>query len=244
MAISTILGGENLLRTATLTASADSANVDNVHDAFLTDFWQPGAGAQTIVIDHGSAVAIDYWGFSANLGSDGASIAIAWSDDDISYTTIETLNPTTNDVVMSEVTSVSHRYTKVTVTGTAPKIARLNVGTTVELIGTLTTPFTSPKNATEYVYTTNVTEVGLPGGRNVKRTKTPVKMKFKNVPVTWIDNDWPAIDELVRGDLVFLLWDALNRPTEAALCWITNDVKPSWSDVIYNTYELRFNCKT
>lgn len=243
MAITTTIGAENLLQTATVTASADTANAPNCYDSMLTDFWQPGSGAQTLIIDNGSAVSFDYWGIAGhNLGTDSASVAIAWSDDDISYTTIETLNPSTDAVIFSTFTSVSHRYIKITVTGTAPKIGRINVGAKIEPAGTLSVPFTPPKYAGERELVTNLTEQGLPIGNVVKYTKYPVQMSFKNVSVSWLDSNWADFYDKISTDLFFIMWDSLNRPTETAICWLTDDSNPSYQDVTYMRYQLRFNC--
>ena len=238
----TLIGSQNLLSTATLTASADTANVDNLWDAFLTDFWQPGSGAQTVVIDNGSATSVDYWGVSGNLGTDSASIAIAWSDDDISYTTIETLNPTTDDVIFSTFTSVSHRYTKITVTGTDPKLAFISVGATHSLEGTLGPPFTPPEHAGEKVINVNLTETGAPISSIIKHTKRSVVMAMKDVTVSWLDANWETIYSEIDSSLFFLMWDSVNRPTKVAICWLTKDTKPSYQDPTFMQYTLRFNC--
>jgi hypothetical protein len=240
--IVTKFGTQNLLKTATVTASADTANAPNAWDTFLTDFWQPGAGAQTLIIDHGSAKAIDYWGISANLGSDSASAAIAWSDDDISYTTIETINPTTDAIIFREFTSVSHRYTKITITGTAPKIGYVSVGAAVEPGGTLEVPFTPPKHSGKRNPQTNVTENGLPLGNIIKYTKHEVSMSFKNVETSWIDSTWDAFyDDMIEG-LFFVMWDSSGRATETAICWLTDDSNPTYQDTLRMKYSLKFNC--
>jgi len=241
MAFTTTLGVNNLLTSATVTASTDTANAANMWEGFLGDFWTAGTGAQTLVIDHGSAKAIDYWGIAGhNLGSDGASAAIAWSDDNISYTTIETLNPTTDAVIFSTFTSVSHRYTKVTVTGvTSAKIARLHVGTTDDLSGVLAAPFTQPELAAEYQFTTPISQGGLPLGRSVKHTSYEFDMVFNTVATSWVEANWLALYAQIAVSPFFLLWDATNHSTDTAFAWLQRNAKPNYSDPLYHTYTLR-----
>jgi hypothetical protein len=238
----TAIGAENLLQSATVTASADTANAPNAWDTMLTDWWAPGAGAQTLIIDNGSAVSFDYWGIVANLGTDGASIAIAWSDDDISYTTIETLNPSTDAVIFSEFTSVSHRYIKVTVTGTDPKIKRVNVGSVVNPDGDLEAPFITPKDSSERVINTNITEDGLPIANIVRHIRHPVTMNFSTVSVAWLDANWDDLYDKLSTDLFFVMWDSVNRPTETAIAWLTDDANPSYKTSFFKSYSLKFNC--
>jgi len=243
MAITTLIGAQNLLKTATLTASADSANVDNLWDTFLTDFWQPGAGAQTVIIDNGTAKSFNYWGVSANLGSDSASIAIAWSDDDISYTTIETLSPTTDAVIFSSFTSVSHRYIKITVTGTAPKISHINVGVSVQPDGTLSAPFVAPKHSHMRQIDANISETGIPIGNIVRYEKNSIQMNFRNVLPSWIDSNFDALYADMVDDLFFIKWDSAGRATETAIAWLTGDINPTWQNVTYMGFTIKANCR-
>jgi len=243
MAFATTIGAENLLKTATVVASSDATNAPNLWDSLLTDFWSPSAGAQALTIDHGSAKAIDYLGIAGhNLGTDSASVVIAWSDDDISYTTIATLNPTDDLVIFNQFTSVSHRYTKITVTGTASKIARINIGATVDLSGTLNTPFTEPKDSGEYKFRTSVTELGLPAARSVKHASYSFSMVFRNVLPSWVDSSWPAIYEAIRNDAFFLLWDADGHSDDPVFAWLVDDSQPTHSDVTYMSYSLDCMC--
>lgn len=243
MAFTTTIGAENLLKTATVVASSDSANAPNLWDNLLTDFWSPSAGAQTLTIDHGSAKAIDYLGIAGhNLGTDSASVVIAWSDDDISYTTITTLNPADDLVIFSQFTSVSHRYTKITVTGTAAKIARINIGATDDLSGTLQAPFIEPKHSGMYNFRTSTTEGGLPAGRSVKNIAYEFQMQFRNVLPSWVESSWPAIYEAIRNDAFFLLWNVENNPNDPVFAWLTDDSMPSYSDVTYKAYPLQCRC--
>lgn len=242
MADLTKVGVNNLLRSATLTASCDAANVANLHATMLTEFWTVDAGTQTIIVDNGVAKPIDYIGIAGhNLAAAGATVNLYWSDDNLggSYTLITSITPVDENVIVATFAETSHRYQKIEIVGAASKISALGIGKSVLMSGTIKTPFTEPKHSAKSKYSTPYTKGGLPAGRSVDFERFEFTMNFGIVDVAWIDANWDALYAEVKIYPFFMLWDYIGHATDGVYAWTTDDINPSYDTVLRKGFTVK-----
>jgi F5/8 type C domain len=116
----------NFFSLGTLSATTEAASFpkENAASENTNKSWQPTAIPANLVVDMGSAVAADSFAIVAhNCGTNGNTILLQTSPDNVTYTTQCTVVPTDDTTIVGLFTSVSARYWRIRITtGTPPNI--------------------------------------------------------------------------------------------------------------------------
>jgi len=245
------LGYQNLLESATLTASSeDTANnghKENAVDGLRYDQWiSTAGGTQTLDFDLGSNQSID---FLALYGLDlqGGQIGLQWGTTGAGPWTdiIAAFTPAT-DVVFKSFSTLSKRYLRLNITGAAAAVSVSDV-----CVGAMFTHAHGPQIG--YVPPlaqpakggVNVSSQGYPLGSDYKLVPAPMKIKFDNLAEATVRSDFvPFFNHAKTGKRFFVSWDETNYPNEAAYCWCDPEksVLPPYSNGTLMRYALNGYC--
>lgn len=182
---------QNVFEDGTVTVSSettDGAGLNSVEDTTF-DFWTPAGVPANLDIDYGDDVECDCLGIAAHTaGTDGATIEVQYSDDDVIYTTAATIDPLTDDTIMVIFPAVSARYWRVRVTSAVCSIGVVKLGKRLVMpCGVLTGGV--PVNHSEIVeLMTNTSVRGQYLGTRIKRVGAEINPNFGLIDADFVDN--------------------------------------------------------
>lgn len=212
---------ENRLDDATPVASttADGFNVLNLRDFRPYTKWKPTALPATVTVDSVTAKAVDYWTIHGHdLFTQAATIELRGSTDNFaaSDVLVDSITPTSNNMIVRLIGSVSYRYWRLRITGTTmPTIAIASLGVALNVPSYMASGFDPIGRTIKGQY--NRSELGHPLGRTVKYEEWEETLKFETLTWAWIRDTWlPAWRAHVRDDPFIFVWNPLT-PNEAYL---------------------------
>lgn len=135
-----IFGADSRLDSDTLTVTAEDTAFPktNLFDDRVFTAFKPTGNPDPLDIKTdtgGGNVTVDYFGMVGHdLNTQGATITFAHSSDDISYTTILSLAPSDNKIVLRTFNPIVNRFFRLRITGQSatPSIGQLSWGKRVE----------------------------------------------------------------------------------------------------------------
>lgn len=135
-----VFGADSRLDKDTLTVTSENTSFPkaNLTDDRVFTVFKPATNVDPldIITDTGGAGAVvDYFGMVGHdLGTQTATIEFAHSSDNITYTTIFTVTPTTDRIIMRTFTAAANQFFRLRITGTdaIPSIGEVSWGKRVE----------------------------------------------------------------------------------------------------------------
>lgn len=214
------------------------------HDWLLYDRWTPGTASDaTIKASLTAAYSVDCWAvFGHNLGTLGASIALEYSDDDISWTTVETISPTDDKPIFSKISSISHQYYRLKITNNdaATQIYQCAIGQALQL-KPLNVGF-KPPFFEQFTAINNINRQGNLLGRSITRSKRKLAINQTLITAAELRTDFkPWLDHAARLPFLFC-WNEETYPGETVFCWLEDDAPdPVYSQLCYMSISMEVN---
>ena len=231
------IGYDNFVPDATVTATSADTNypADAVQRETTYEHWKPtSASNESLVFDQGasSVGAASYVGIAAHtLGTQNATIEIAHSDDNSTWTVIETLEPANNSAIMFIFAEVEVRYWRVRVVSAdaAPEIGVVYIGSVLEmqrLIYGGHSPITLSRQ-TERRPTKS--QKGQWLGVSIVRYGLQSSFNWRHLTAAWYRANFDPFVESARSKPFFIAWRPSKYPQEIAYGWLppNTDIQPS-----------------
>lgn len=219
-----VIAYDNVFARGTLAASSspDGGEAENAVDGFTWDFWAPaGAGPHTLVVDLGSAEAVDYLAFHAqNLADTSGSITLARSSDGSSWTDVSgPHSPTDNTPVLVLFSSVSYRYYRISMTGEGSMLGVVQAGQRLTLPEGIFVGAEPPQLNPDDEILNSSSEGGQFLGRSLIRSGASDKIKQDRVTQEFARGDWADFAEHARLRPFFYGWRTEDYPLEVMYAW-------------------------
>lgn len=231
------IGYDNFVPTSTVTFSSEQAEypADAIQRETTFERWQPtGTTSEYLVIDQGASGvgAASYLGIAAHtLGSAGATVEIAHSVDNSSYTVVETLEPANNGAIMFIFPEVESRYWRVRVVTAsfAPEIGVVYIGSVLEMQRPIYgghSPITLSRQ-TERRPTKS--QKGQWLGVSLVRHGLQSSYNWKHLTAAWYRSTFDPFVQAARSKPFFIAWRPADYPQEVVYGWLppSNDIQPS-----------------
>lgn len=225
------IGYDNFVKGSTVTATSEVSGfpADAVALSMTYERWQPSAMPATLSIDAGSASDADYIGIAAHtLGSTGATVAIEYSTDNMSWTTVETISPADDSAIMVLFTSVQAQYWRLVISGTtAPQIGVVYIGQVLAMQRGIYGGHSPGKLSRQTTIRPTRSEGGQWLGRSVIRQGYSESYSWDNLTATWYrDNFDPFVEAAIQYPF-FVAWQPLRHPSEVLYAWTSDNISPS-----------------
>lgn len=246
------IGYDNGVNETSLTASSSAAGFPASHLAtpFTFELWKPDQLPASVSIDLEYARAVDYIAIGAHtLGS--MTLTFEYSDDAITYTTLQTAVLEDNGPMMICFNEVTSRYWRITFEGWAGPTLSLDFTQQLYLVGTydgstggasagalflgkslimqrMIYGGHSPSRLSRDVrYTTNTSDGGQWLGRSVVRRSESASFSWQNLDSSWYrDNFEPFVEYAVENPF-FIAWRPDGYANEVTYGYTSADVEPS-----------------
>ena len=245
-----IIGYENLLTTATVTASTEEgANVvENAYDYRLDDYWQPTAATSHVIqIDLGAATDVDYIAFYSSdfAAMAGSTITIKADTTATPTTTRATYTVAAGGLARMDIfTLFSFRYVSLTIATTAaqsPKFQMISIGARLDVERGLRDGFMPPNLGSRTKPETNISENGYFIGRSLESSAVKFSMSLNNLSESWVRTNWPALLAHMERYPLFILPQPTDYPEEAIFAWTTGRVSsPRYQEATMMQVSLNF----
>ena len=221
---------DNVIEGITPTATNEVTDFEgfNVNNWLLYNSWKAGVtGTQDLVFDLGSAKSVDAFAiYGHNLFTEGCSLTLSWSTDDIGYTDAVAAFVVADDgIIFKTFSSQSKRYWRIRITN-----CTVDALFSVASMGVLTVlpngqydGFAPPLWSEEI----NINAIAINGnflGRSIQPIPFKMAIEAKNVNRAFIDGDWDAFIVHAKKQPFFFIWDQA-QDTEAVYAW-TDKVIP------------------
>ena len=225
------IGHQTYTRSGTATASTSAVDFPAIAalNPLTYEFWRPTALPATWTLDAGSSVSGNYIGIASHtLGTSGCTITIQGSTNNSTYTTIDSITPTDNSPIMFLFGSVSYRYWRLSITGSAiPSVGVVYIGTVLEMLRPCYGGLTPISLSRDTVIRPNRSEGGQWLGRSVIRSGSSMKVGYTNLENNWVRTTFKDfIDDAVVYPF-FFAWRPDNYPEDVGYVWVQDDIKPS-----------------
>lgn len=220
----------NLAATATLSGTnvlADGARANAVTGTTY-DRWRPDIGGTmaNLICDLGTAQAVGCAGIAAhNAATFGASVRVAYSSDDITYTDASDLvTPTDNSAIFLRFNSVSARYWRFRFTSlTAGDLLSVGVAFLGQelILDRFYQGFAPPIVPTEVQLQSNVSVGGNLVGSSVVAQGSTLSAQITNVAAATIRSAsfLSFMRHFNEGKPIFFGWRPLTFAQDAWYCW-------------------------
>jgi hypothetical protein len=225
------IGYDNFVPAATVTATSEATPwpADSVQRENTFERWQPTSGNGSITIDNGTAKSADYIGIAAHtLGSAGSTLTIAYSSDNSTYTTIETVSPSDSSAIMVIFAEVTARYFRVSVAGaTAPQIGVIYLGMALAMERAIYSGHTPVTLGRMTEKRPTKSESGQFLGSSTIRQGLQTNFTWNNLKADWYREYFDPFVKSARNLPFFIAWRPSKFPNEIGYCWSTNDITPT-----------------
>lgn len=227
------IGYHSVITTSNISADeeADDEPVTNLANPATYLSWRgTSTSEQTVSISLSEAVDVDYFAIAKhNLGSTGATVAFEYSEDGETWTTVETIEPSSDYALIVEFDSVSSQLFRLSITpgSAAPSIAVLYVGEILPLqrrIYVGHTPFTYGRKSS---ISNGRSESGQFLGRVLRREYRESSVSLQNITPSWYRSTMEPFVEAARTRPYFWAWRPQQYPAEVGYAWLTGDMQVS-----------------
>lgn len=223
--------------TATGTATASTAQALFPASAPLNsltyEYWRPTSLPATWTLDAGSSKMANYFGIAAHtLGSSGCTITIAGSDDNITWTDIDSLTPTDDSPIMFLFANRIARYWRLSINGGAvPSIGVVYVGPVLEMMRPIFGGV-SPINLSRVtVIRPNKSEGGQWIGRSVIRSGFIMSVQYNNLDGQWYRTNFDPFVQSAIYTPFFYAWRPLGYLDGVGYVSVDKDITPRNSGI-------------
>jgi len=224
----------NLVTEANVSADEEDADhlIENIAMPATSIYWKGlTAAAQTISVDLGSAMDVDYIAFARhNFGSGGITYNIQQSTNGADWTTIDgPISPANDYVIIHEFDTLTDRYFRIQITAATseiPEIGVLYLGEILRMelrVYVGYTPFTLAKVAT---VSTGFSESGQFLGRVKRREIYDNPISFQNLTPAFLHSLTSFFDAAEEAPF-FFAWRPQSYPEEVGYCWFSGNPKSS-----------------
>lgn len=212
-------------------AVASSAETNFPADAPLNEltyeYWRPTALPADWTLDAGSSVSANYVGIASHTLK-GNTITIQGSNDNSTYTDIDSLIATDNSQIMFLFAPVSYRYWRLHIVGsTIPSVGVVYVGTTLDMLRPYYAGITPISLSNDVVIRPNRSDGGQWLGRSVIRSGSSMSAEFKNLDNAWVRTSFKDFMNDAISYPFFFAWRPDNYPEDVGYVWVTESIKPS-----------------
>jgi len=201
---------DNLLRSATV-LSEDTATDFEVERGLdgrtSTQVGMETGANRDLVFDFGSAKSFSHV-CVANHNLNGATLTVAGSSDNATYTTVGTIAYDNDYVRVDAVTSSSYRYLRLRFSGHASTIyiADIFVGQPLSLLYGIPHGFTPPEQADQDEIQAHMTGGGSLVGISIKQKPKRIRLALNDYPASWFKSNWLAFTESMKIYPGYFLW--------------------------------------
>lgn len=246
-----IIGYENLLESATVTADEEATGfeIENGYDWRLDDWWKAtSTSAFTVInidIDCGSSQSADYVGL---VGHNFSSAVISFKvqhDDNSGYSSptdaLGATALTSDGVALKTFTSASDRYWRIAITmlsSAPPIIGHLSLGARYAPPVGMQSGAIPPKYGIQTKTMPNIGDTGLYLGSSTLRDHYESTIEMNLLTAAQMRTDIDPLTTHVISKPFFYNWDNTNYPTESAYCWLSGDPNISTSSPLYHSVRL------
>lgn len=227
---------ENILETGTVTVSSetsDGAGTNAIEDTTF-DFWTGGAASSNIKVDMGSAVECDCIGVAAHtIGTEAATLTVAFSTDDISYTDVAEVSPTDDNTIMIIFPMQNARYWRVTVSDGPASCGVIKIGKRVVFpSGALSGHIAINHSQKVELLAQNISQSGQYLGTRIKRIGASASVNFGLVSVDFVENDLSDFEyHFNSGRTFFYAGSPSEWPNDYGYCWRRRgELRPSYEE--------------
>jgi len=253
-----VIGYENLGESATITPDEEATGfpVENAVDWRLDDWWKgttTDSFTTNIVFDLATAQSVDYFAMAGhNFGSGSISYNFQYdSADNPAFTSATSalgsgFSPTDDSVVIHTFSSISKRYWRVRLGGSAgspaPIIGQVSFGVRYEPPTGMRPGHVPPKYGINHKYVSNLSDTGQFVGRSLVRNEFQTSIMLDYLTAAQMRTD---IDPLLAHAVVkpfFFLWDETNYSTEAAYCWLMDAPQITTTPAPFYNVALKVGC--
>lgn len=224
------IGYHNVVTATNISADeeADDEPVRNLGNPATYLAWRgETTSEQAVTITLSEAQSVNYFAIAKhNLGSTGATIAFEYSDDGEDWTTVETIEPSSDYALIVEFDSVSALFYRLSLTpGTAaPSIAVLYVGQILALQRRIYVGHTPITYGRKTSVSNGRSENGQFLGRVLRREFLQTGVDLKNITPSWYRTYMEPFAEAARTKPFFFAWRPLSYPAEVGFSWLSNDM--------------------
>ena len=206
---------------------ADDEPVTNLANPATYLYWRgTSTSAQAVTVSLEAAADVDYFAIAKhNLGSTGATVAFQSSADGETWTTIETIEPSSDYALIVEFDSVTAQFYRLSITpGTEPPaIAVLYIGEILVLQRRLFVNHTPLVYGRKTTVSSGMSESGQFLGRVVRRQLYSSSVTMGNLTSAWYRSHLDPFFEAARTKPYFWAWRPAQYPHEVGFAWMNGD---------------------
>jgi len=224
---------DNVLRGSTVT-SDDSTGIASALDGRTSSsaLWTDTGATRTTVIDCATAQSVDALGIGRNnLGTQNATVVIAGSSNNSSYTTLFTITPADDSVVMESISSVSYRYYRIQITAQDADvyITDIALGVRLDLERDQKGGYISPEFADGDQITPNTTRGQNLAGLTLKTGFKSVTINLPYYTRSGFFSYWADFIASAKQYPFYIVWDLAGNE-QPFYCWFKKKIpQPQFS---------------
>jgi len=193
--------------------------------ADTVDKWKAVSGASTWRVDLGVARSVDYVGMVADAA--GVQITVAYSNDDVAYTTFATaVTPTDGAPILLLDAAVSARYWRVSVASPVD-LACVYIGQVLEMQRPFFDGFSPLSLSRNTDTTSSMTRGGQFIGQDIIKRGVSGSIELNNLKPGWYRANFDPLVRHLRTLPVFFAWNLKRAPDDINFCWSSDPIKPA-----------------
>lgn len=193
--------------------------------------------SQQVVMDFGTAQTIDALGIARhNLSTTSTTFLLEGSSDNISYSTVTSVTPTSDSVVYKEFTSANYRYYRITVSPTGTLyLSNIFIGQRLDLERSQQGGFIKPTFADMDEVIANYTRGNNLLSITANSRPSNVTFRLDYYTASFFTN-WLAVVAAMKEHPVYILW---SDTEQAMYCWPARNIpQPRYSNNVTGRYSV------
>lgn len=221
---------QSYLDDATITSGAfvDGYPIENILTGQTFEVARSSVASNIVLFDLGYAKAVDYF---ACVGKQLNFVSLSYSDDGITYTTLETINDSSQKSKIILFEEVTARYWKAVVSsnlsGVGFDIINMKLGKALAMYRPIYGGH-SPINLNRVtVKTPNFSEGGEFLGRSVVRRGFSGSFDFQHLPASWYRTYFDPFVQYAETGTFYIAWRPADYPLEVSYGLSNDQISPS-----------------
>lgn len=215
---------QNIFEDGTVVVSSETTDgygANAIEDTTF-DFWTGAGATANITVDYSEDVECDCFGVAAHtLGTDGASIRVLGSDDDVTYDNVSSLiSPITDDTILVIFPSTTYRYWRISVTSGPSSIGVLKLGKRLVIDGGVISGYISVNHGVKVELLNSTSTGGQFLGNRIKRVGAETTIDFGLIDRDFVDSSMAAFEAHYNSGRTFFY---AGNPTfltdDFGYCW-------------------------
>jgi hypothetical protein len=225
----------NLLAEYTVTFSSQETGAEGLNclEDTTFDFWRPTNALATASFDAETSVAADFIGIAAHdVGTNGATIQVQSSTDNVNWTTRATVSPLTDETIVALFPEISARYWRVRLTNAIASYGVIKLGKRLVIEGGLISGHVSIDHARRVELLTNNSMSGQFLGNRPLRIGAETELNFGFLETTFVDTQMATFERhFNNGGTFFYAGSPATLPRDIGYCWRSSrgsEMRPSY----------------